>query len=418
MTLESLSKRTRGGRNTADAEDDLRGPGPEHLFRSEAGLHAEEETIKIAPGQTMAVPLQLYRERVVGRDFRVGAAEHEPGLGRGGEEEEDQEGEYPPDGDEEDGAAEGDAAAADGAGDASREVGPDSPAEADPLFLPCSSSKGKGAAGGERAGSFVYYVVLSPSRGNQIKVPFEIGCRRRGESIMVSYLDHDGTVAQAALLFPLVGDAMAQKAGQQYSASTADLSAPPAPGSGAGGAPAAAPHWMDIAHREMRRRHQLQSAKAGAHNEPPPAAYNDRPCGLPYLHKDYPLYPGCYPALFTLHGSGSPARNQADAYKRKLGRGEPNTYSHTISSPATEYVFGVGGYFVVAPARFGAHNWETVGEKSALHATHAVSEILAQFSPFLPQMRASGHMIAGHSMGAHVSEMLLSEGMLSTAACS
>ena len=52
-----------------------------------------------------------------------------------------------------------------------------------------------------------------------------------------------------------------------------------------------------------------------------------------------------YPALLTMHGTGLTATSQADAYKM-------------MPTGASEYVFGVQGFFVVAPTRHGAHNWE------------------------------------------------------------
>jgi len=373
-----------------------------------------DDTVKIAPGQTMAVPLQLYRVPL-GADRGPAPSLSVPGVHtfEGGEAEEDGDGggEYPPDGEDGEGAVdvdrggggEWDAGSEESAslnpGESSRSYGR---IEDDAVFLPCGSSSRSKGASGDRTGSFLYYVVLSPSRGNQIKVPFELQCRRRSESVMLSYLDHDGSVAQAAVLFPLVSDSIAQKAGRQHSALATNFTRPD--GFAPGGVPgASAPHWMDIAHREMRRRYR-QAPGVDAHAQ---AAFNDQPCHFPYLHKRYPIYPGCFPVLFSLHGSGSPARNHADAYKRKLGRGEPNGFTHTLTSAGAEYLFGINNFFVVVPSRFGAHNWETVGGKSALHITEVFARVMARFSPFLPQVRSSGHMVAGHSMGGHVSHFTI-----------
>jgi hypothetical protein len=113
-----------------------------------------------------------------------------------------------------------------------------------------------------------------------------------------------------------------------------------------------------------------------------------------------------YPALVTLHGTGLTATSQADAYK-------------TMPPKASEYVFGVEGFFVIAPTRFGAHNWEAVGSLSALHAVHALRDVLSHF-PALPQIATSSvgsesahdlqlvdaGVVAGHSMGGHGAWML------------
>jgi hypothetical protein len=52
-----------------------------------------------------------------------------------------------------------------------------------------------------------------------------------------------------------------------------------------------------------------------------------------------------YPTLLTLHGTGLTSTSQADAYKM-MPYGRP------------DYVFGVNGFWVIAPTRHGAHNWE------------------------------------------------------------
>ena len=54
---------------------------------------------------------------------------------------------------------------------------------------------------------------------------------------------------------------------------------------------------------------------------------------------------GSYPYILSLHGTGLSAMNQADAYK-EMPTGSKN------------YIFGVPGFFVIAPGRRGAHNWE------------------------------------------------------------
>ncbi len=69
--------------------------------------------------------------------------------------------------------------------------------------------------------------------------------------------------------------------------------------------------------------------------------------------------------LLTLYGSRTSAASHADAYKM-MPRG------------AKDYVFVVSGYWVVAPSRFGAHNWEGVGELSTKHSVLAVRKIFSR----------------------------------------
>ena len=55
----------------------------------------------------------------------------------------------------------------------------------------------------------------------------------------------------------------------------------------------------------------------------------------------------------------------------------------------------------MAPDRFGAHNWEGIGELSAQNSISALSEILSRHL-WLPQLHSdSGGVLAGHSMGGH-----------------
>ena len=100
-----------------------------------------------------------------------------------------------------------------------------------------------------------------------------------------------------------------------------------------------------------------------------------------------------FPVLLSLHGTGTSALAQADAYKMK-----PQSRRLDASK---EYTFGVEGYWVVAPDRFGAHNWEGIGELSAQRSVPALGELLS-CHPWLPQLHSDGGgILAGHSMGGH-----------------
>lgn len=78
-------------------------------------------------------------------------------------------------------------------------------------------------------------------------------------------------------------------------------------------------------------------------------------------------YTRSVPILVSLHGTGVSAANQADAYKRK-------------AAGDAEYTFGVPGYWVLAPDRFGAHNWEGPGLHTVWSAVAALEEVTAAFT--------------------------------------
>ena len=94
------------------------------------------------------------------------------------------------------------------------------------------------------------------------------------------------------------------------------------------------------------------------------------------------------PVLLSLHGTGVSGGAQADAYKQKL-------------DAEKEYTFGVRGAWVVAPDRFGAHNWEGVGLDSAFRARSALSAWLARGCGGVQVVDTRRVIFAGHSMGGH-----------------
>lgn len=107
------------------------------------------------------------------------------------------------------------------------------------------------------------------------------------------------------------------------------------------------------------------------------------PLPLPGQPRGTPARPS--PVLLTLHGTGVTGGGQADAYKTK-------------SPGAAEYEFGVAGMWVLAPDRFGAHNWQGWGLHSAFAALQALAALTAA-SPELPPADPSRVLFAGHSMG-------------------
>jgi len=97
---------------------------------------------------------------------------------------------------------------------------------------------------------------------------------------------------------------------------------------------------------------------------------------------------GC-PVLLTLHGTSITPRDSADAYKRKPRASDD------------EYTFGVEGYWLVAPSRHGAHNWEQIGRLSATRAVDALAALPLESLPLPVRMDAQRVVFSGHSMGGH-----------------
>lgn len=73
------------------------------------------------------------------------------------------------------------------------------------------------------------------------------------------------------------------------------------------------------------------------------------------------------PILLSLHGTGVSASSQADSYKM-------------MPVGSEDYVFGVEGYWVLAPSRHGAHNWQGIGQWHAFAAVRALKRRVATIS--------------------------------------
>ena len=101
---------------------------------------------------------------------------------------------------------------------------------------------------------------------------------------------------------------------------------------------------------------------------------------------------GC-PAVVSLHGTSIPVRDSADAYKMKP-RGAPAT---------DDYTFGVARFWLVAPTRHSAHNWEQGGRLSALRALDELARMSGPHGllPSPTRVDAMRVCFAGHSMGGH-----------------
>ena len=92
------------------------------------------------------------------------------------------------------------------------------------------------------------------------------------------------------------------------------------------------------------------------------------------------------PVLIALHGTGVSASSSADSYKYKK------------NSSSKDYTFGIEGFWVLAPTRHGAHNWEGIGKNTAMEALHCLSKITRDMNP---QADVEKVIFAGHSMGGH-----------------
>eukprot|EP00605_Chrysophyceae_sp_TOSAG23-4_P000665 GSChrysophyteH1.ASY1.ANO1.747.1 assembled CDS len=198
-------------------------------------------------------------------------------------------------------------------------------------------------------GGYVFSIIVTPSRGEPKRTDLQFPCRHSNQSFHISYIDHDGAVGQAALLLPL-------------------------PEKGTKG-------------RNARFRHRRRKdAVNGARKRRGDAGVN----------ATRPTVKEAFPILLSLHGTGVSALSQADAYKYK-----------SQSTPETEdFTFGVEGLWVVAPTRFGAHNWEHVGELSAKQSIVEAQGILSRYPEVLPQMLIQDRIVGGHSMGGHGAWML------------
>jgi len=204
-------------------------------------------------------------------------------------------------------------------------------------FIPCRKDQG-------------FQLTLTTSKGEQLKYEVPFNCRRFNQSFLISYVDHDGSVAQAAVLFPL-------------SHSPDDINS------------------IEQFVRSSRRGLPVSYGSVLISKARNSKCYiDDNIC------EEIPLGK-IYPGILSLHGTGISAYSQADAYK-------------VMPPSMSEYIFGVKAYWIVAPDRHGAHNWEAIGDLSARSSLHQLQKALKRV-PKLPQISLQGNIISGHSMGGH-----------------
>eukprot|EP01033_Poteriospumella_lacustris_P012179 gene12179-8712_t len=226
----------------------------------------------------------------------------------------------------------------------------------------------------------VFQLVVSASRGVSIQVPLELECRRWDQSFHVTFLSHDDSVGQAAVILPLDVHSPSHHRKLQWSSN--------------GGGDLDDTTTVSGSRRNggsRRKGKKAASVKGTTSGSSASASADEDTLGDDFAHPQGRLidrYSG-YPALLTYHGSGIAAQNHADAHK-------------LMPSNMKEYLFGVRGYYVIAPSRFGAHNWEGVGEYTGREALFAIAHrINTHFVGVLPRLTTYHGIIAGHSMGGH-----------------
>jgi hypothetical protein len=206
----------------------------------------------------------------------------------------------------------------------------------------------------------VFQLIVSASKGASVQVSLELECRRWDQSFHITYLNHDDSVGQAAVILPLDFHSPSHHRKLQMSMNS---------GSSSG---------------QRRNIKKATDSKQSSDN----AKLN---MGDDFAHpngENIDDYSG-YPVLLTYHGSGIVAQNHADAYKM-------------MPSYMKEYLFGVKGYYIISPSRFGAHNWEGVGEFSGREALFSLAHLINHhFSGYLPLVSLYNGIISGHSMGGH-----------------
>lgn len=175
----------------------------------------------------------------------------------------------------------------------------------------------------------IFQLIINPSKGNGLKVPLDLACRKIDQSFLYSFLDHDGSVAQAAIILPL--------------------------------------NYHTPNHKILGKRAISNQKQADANSNP---------------------LPNEFPVLLTLHGSGIQPLNHADAHKM-------------MPLNAKQYLFGIENYYIIAPSRFGAHNWEGVGDLTARTSIQSIQQSIQLTKGLLPNITLQHSILAGHSMGGH-----------------
>ena len=152
------------------------------------------------------------------------------------------------------------------------------------------------------------------------KLQHRLRCRSLNQSFLFTFLDHDGSAQSAAAIAPLPLGTLPKEAGKS----------------------------------KKGKGKKTASSTASESTDPPPLLID----GVESV-----------PILLSLHGTGVSAGSQADAYKVK----PPGA-----SGPNDPYIFGVEGYWLLAPSRHGAHNHQGTGQWHARTAVRALAQLVAR----------------------------------------
>lgn len=133
-----------------------------------------------------------------------------------------------------------------------------------PLYVPCRKSK-------------PFTLTVLPGRGDPVKIQFEIQCRYSNQSFQISYVDHDNSVTQAAVILPYAFHS------PQY-----------------------VKQAKDITSSGNRKKYS---------NPPKKTCTNPGNGGQCDNVSKVRVNPITYPILLTLHGSGIAPSNHADSHK-------------------------------------------------------------------------------------------------------
>eukprot|EP01039_Chlorochromonas_danica_P000609 gene609-659_t len=121
----------------------------------------------------------------------------------------------------------------------------------------------------------------------------------------------------------------------------------------------------------------------------------------------------------TFHPSKGPSSQvNVELGCRRLGISAlSHAEAHKVMLPGSQdYTFGLLGYYLLAPSRFGAHNWESTGYLTAYYSMVTLPRLLGKAAQIpdvvLPKVDVDvgggaggggggGGLVSGHSMGGH-----------------
>lgn len=242
-----------------------------------------------------------------------------------------------------------------------------------PPRLPCRSEK------------ITFRLTFHPSKGPSSQVNVEVGCRRLGQAWPFTFVDHDASVAQAALLLPIevASPPITAEKVRRLTEEAASITTQGSGATGGGG------------EKKGGKARGSRSRTAAPASSPSATSTLDTSSSLSATTaSNTTTSSSSYPLAISLHGSGISALSHAEAHKVMLPGSQ-------------DYTFGLLGYYLLAPSRFGAHNWESTGYLTAYHSMITLPRLLGKAAQItdlaLPRVDADGGrgLVSGHSMGGH-----------------